>query len=270
MKHIPLLGEMTLKKTVAIEVILIATAFAVFAPGGQDLRGQYIFVAQGCIECGYTPYHASLILAPLGIIPPEIVWPVWTLATLAGLAWLCSRMGVEPAYALLAFPTLASVWLGQIDIVIALGLFLALTSPNPYVRGVGLLLASIKPQVAGPAILLLWLRDDSRLKLLVAPMIVFAVSLLIWGWDWPLRWFSYITQNPRVDTWVSTLYPVGLLAFLAVPFFREKRAQLTMTLLATALSVPRFYSYSHLVFLPLFAPWWVLPLSYAWLALAPL
>lgn len=256
---------------IAIEIILILTVATFFLPGGDDLYRFYRPLSEGCLQCGYNPWHTYWILFPLQFIPLRFLWPIWTLITGLGTYWAMRQLGTNPVWPLLSFPMIGLIWLGQTDVLLIVGFTLALISKNPYARGFGLLLLSIKPQVAGPAILLLLIRDEDRLKTLIIPTVVLVISLIVWGITWPLQWLTYIFQNPVSPVWVqAVLFPVGLLAFLAVPLFKEKRDQLAVVFIATALGFPRFATYSYILFLVLIAPWWSLPLSYAWLLAWPI
>ncbi len=261
--------RISLRAAVSLEVILLGTVASLWLPGGEDLHAFYLPFARGCLECGFPPYHASWLLAPLALIPARLAWPLLTLLTLAGLAWLSHRLGSNPLVVLLAFPTMAQVWLGQVDVLIVAGLALALLSPNPYLRGAGLLLASIKPQTAGAAILVLLWYDRERGKTLLIPGLALAISLLAWGVDWPLRWLL-ADRHPHQHAWrLATLYPGGLLAFAGVALLKGKRQKLVGALLASAVGLPFYGVYAYVTFLAFLAPWWALPVSYLWLAAYP-
>jgi len=47
----------------------------------------------------------------------------------------------------LSFPFVGQIWLGQIDWLVALGLIIFVFNKNPYLRGVGIILALTKPQL---------------------------------------------------------------------------------------------------------------------------
>lgn len=255
---------------ISLEIIAILTVATFFLPGGDDLHRFYRPLAEGCLECGYNPYHTAWLLFPLRFIPLPLLWPLWTLITGLGIYWSMRQLDTHPLVPLLSFPMIGLIWLGQTDVLLIIGFTLVLTSKSPYIRGIGLLLLSIKPQAAGPAILLLILRDDEKFKTLIIPVIAFVISLIGFGYDWPLVWLRYIFENPVTPVWVqAVLFPVGLLAFLAVPLFKEKRDQLAIVFIASALGITRFATYSHILFLVLIAPWWALPISYAWLLAWP-
>lgn len=259
--HLP-----SLKMVVPYEIVGLMTIMAFFLPGGDDLYRFYRPLAEGCLSCAYNPWHTAWLIFPLRFVPLRLLWPLWTLLTGLCLIAACRAMQVNPIYVLLSFPAMGLIWLGQTDAFLIAGYSLVLTSKNPYVRGVGLLLLSIKPQVAGPAMLLLILRDEHKLKTLIIPTAVLVLSLIIYGIGWPLEWLRYIFEHPVSPVWVqAVLFPAGLIAFLAVPLFKEKREQLAVVFIASALGIPRFATYSYILFLVLVAPWWALPLSYAWI-----
>ena len=253
-----------IETAIAIELTIVITAATLFLPGGEDLHVFYRPFASGCLTCAFNPWHASWILFPLRLIPELILWPVWTLLTLLGIIWATRRLETNIAFVLLAFPTIGLIWLGQVDGLLIVGLALALTAKNPYWRGVGLLLASVKPQVTGIAILVLLWHDKERLKTLIIPALVLMASAIVWGVDWPLRWIAS-RRAIEMPVWgLATLFPFGLIAFGGIFLVKDKQKQVAAALLASALAVPWFGIYSYAVFLVFFAPWWAIPLSYLW------
>lgn len=265
-RHIPL------RKAIAIEVIALMVGGALFLYGGEDLGTFYLPIARG--EHGYNPWYASWILFPIQfvsmVVPFRYLWVLWVLFTGATVYWAAERLRTNSAFVLLAFPMMGQVWLGQADAVVIIGLMCAFLSPNPYFRGVGLVLASIKPQVAGPVILLLLWYDQARWKTLVVPIAVCLLTLIVWGVDWPLRWWLSRNLEASLPVWgQAALFPCGLAAFLAVFLVKDVRRKIAVVLLATALSVPQFGVYSHIVYLIFICPWWATPLSYAWAVAYP-
>jgi hypothetical protein len=260
-----------LRTAVVIEIIALATIAAYFLPGGEDLYRFYLPLAQGCFDCAYNPWHASWLLFPMTLIPQRILWAVWVFVTLTGIVWSCSKLNVNPVPVLLSFPTMGLIWLGQADVLIAVGLVLACISPNPYLRGFGLLLASVKPHIAAIPALILLIHDSERWKTLILPATVAAISLVVWGMDWPLRWFAQRDPLAALPVWgTAALVPYGLVAFGAVFLAKGSREKVTAALLASALAFPWFGVYSYTVFLVFFAPVWAVFVSYAWLVAYPL
>jgi len=259
-----------LKKAVTLEIVLLVTIATFFLPGGDDLYRFYLPFAEGCLDCGFAPYHTSLLLWPLTLIPPRLLWPAWSLLTMLAIVWASHRFNSNGLVALLTFSAFGQIWLGQIDGLLVVGLALALTATNSYLRGVGLLLASVKPHVAGPAIsVILWheARQARAIpwKILAAPGLGLLVSLGLWGWDWPWRWLL-ARNEPPLHVWrLASLFPYGLMAFGAIFLLHGKRKQVQAALLASALGMPFYGAYSYVVFLIFLIPWWSVPVSYTWL-----
>lgn len=263
--------KISLKTAVAVEVIALMTVLAWFLPGGEDLYRFYLPLARGCLTCAYNPWHAMWIVFPLRFVPPRLLWTLWTCISGVMLWWASHRLAVNPVIVLLSFPALGMIWLGQVDALIALGLALAVTARSPWLRGLGIALTTIKPQVAALALILVLWFDSDRWRVLIIPTGVLALSLIVWGLDWPLRWWSSRALTADLPLWgTASLFPYGLAAVLAIPLVRTPREKITAALLASALATPQFGIYSYVTFLVFMAPWWALPLSYAWALAYPL
>ncbi|MBN1427545.1 MAG: hypothetical protein JXB07_04115 [Anaerolineae bacterium] len=257
--------RLPLRKAVAIEVIILLVGGALILPGGEDLYSFYLPIARGCPECGYNPWFASWVLFPIRFVPVRYLWAVWVLFTGVVVYWSAERLQTNSAFVLLAFPMMGQMWLGQIDAVVLLGLMLILFFPNAYLRGAGIVLASIKPHITAPALLILWWYDKERWKTLLVPSAVLVLSLAVWGIDWPLRWWRLRDLDASLPVWGhAAIFPYGLAAFPTIFLVKDVRKKVTAALLAMALSVPSFGVYSFVVFLVFIAPWWAIPLSYAW------
>lgn len=259
---------------IAVEVGVVATLAAFFLPGGNDLHWFYVPFSQGCLDCGFVPYFAQWILWPLGLVPPRLVWPLWTSITAGGILALCRRTEVNPAVVMLSFPAFGQIWLGQIDVIVATGLVMALLACHPFVRGAGILLALIKPQIAGLAVLVLLIHLPPReiLRTLLIPLTAVALSLLVYGLRWPVQWLTDSVGGLPAHVWrlaARDLWPFGLVSLLVLLPLRRLRSRLEASLLVSTLATPFVGVYSYVVFLVLCAPWWSLPLSYAWALLYP-
>ena len=258
-----------LQTVIVIEIVILYTIASFFIPGGDDLYHYYLPFAAGDTSAGFVPYHAQFILAPLTWIPLRFLWPAWVLVSLVLLLWACRRLGGNPFVLLFSFPLLGQLWLGQVDALIAAGLALALTAKNSYLVGAGLVLASIKPQVAGVSILLILWQKRREWRIWAVPVLVLAFSLAVFGPDWPLRWLLS-GNRPAHHSWsFSSLFPWGLAAFAAVLLLRGEQEQVRGSLIASAIGAPSFSVYSHVLLLLFDAPWWVVPLSFAWLLIHP-
>jgi len=250
-----------MRKLITIEIALLLALVIPFMPrSGEDFRTFYQPLARGCLECGYNPPHASLILKPLAFIP----WYVWPALTLLLLLWSTRRLSGDPLKLLLAFPTVGLLGLGQVEGIMAAGLALALTAPSSWLQGVGLVILTIKPQVTGPLMLwLLWRNPRAA----ILPGLFLLITLLIFGPAWPLDWL--LSDNrPGGHSWMlASWYPYGLVLFLIPSVW--KRGPLSI-LAASALAMPHFsvYSYTLLFLFPV--PWWLVLLSWAWVPFTPL
>ena len=259
----------------AVEVGIIVIVATFFLPGGEDINRFYIPFGNGCLDCGvYLPYFAQWIFWPLTFVPPRLVWPVWTTVNVVGLISLCWFTKVNPALVILSFPAFGQFWLGQTDIVIMAGLAIGLLAPNPYLQGIGIVLASAKPQLSGLAvlILLIHLPRQKIIKVLVFPFIAMIASLIVYGFNWPIEWFIHSLNTVPIDYWrlaPNDVWPYGIVGILALFVFRPLRPRFEATLIISALATPFFSVYSYLVFLVFRAPWWSLPLSYTWILMYP-
>jgi len=190
-EHFSKVNYKKLSWIVAVEIAIVMVIATFFLQGGDDIYRYYLPFARGCLDCGFTPYYSYWLLWPLQFLPTDFVWPVWTALTLAGLLILCRCTGINPALYLLSFPIFGQVWLGQIDILVCLGLTLALLGKNPYARGVGIILAMIKPQYAAVAVFFLLTRERQLIKTLIVPAFVFMLSLVVFGISWPIGWIRH-------------------------------------------------------------------------------
>ena len=232
-------------------------------------------------ETVINPLWLYLLIAPLGYLPMRVSYALFSLVNVS-LLWLGSRLtGVNRFALLLSFPALWVLWYGQVDILVMFGAalgFWAVQTRRPIWLGVALLLLLIKPHIGAPLAILyfLWLRDWRALAVCGA---VLFLTLIIWGFDWPLSWLRSLLQvaAPPPDVALTTagqqtnisLFPYGLLAWLVMllPMSRVERA--IGTLAATFLSAPYAATYSLITLLVLPAPWWVYLLSSVPLVLGP-
>lgn len=258
---------------IAIEIAIVMVVMTFIRPGGDDIYRYYLPFAQGCLNCGFTPYYSYWILWPLQFIPMELLWPFWTALTLTGLLLLCRFTGINPIFLLLAYPTFGQVWLGQIDILICLGLTLALLGKSPYTRGAGIALALIKPQYAAVAVFFLLTKEKQLVKTLIIPAVIFAFSLVVFGVTWPIEWYRNSISNLPPHVWRLAAHDIWWLGALLVwvPFlFKDRRERFEVATIISALSSPVIGVYSYIIFL-LFnlKKWWFVLLSYIWVLAYP-
>jgi hypothetical protein len=258
---------------IAIETAVLMVAASFFLPGGDDLYRYYIPFSNGCLDCGFIPYFAQWILWPLAHFPTNFAWPIWTLISLTGWLSLCWYLKSNPAIVLLAFPAFGQIWLGQIDVLICVGLALALLGKNPYVRGAGIALALIKPQFSIIAIFFLISRERHLVKVLIIPIVMAAVSLVIFGITWPIDWITNAMNHVPPHVWRLAsidIWPVGL-ALVWLPFlFVERGARFEAGILISAIATPFVGVYSYIIFLVFVRKnWWIVALSYLWFIAYP-
>ncbi len=75
---------------IAIELAVAMVIIAFFFGGGMDTVRYYQPFADGCLDCGFIPYFAQILMSPLILAPAGYVWPFWTVFSLTGLllvAW---------------------------------------------------------------------------------------------------------------------------------------------------------------------------------------
>ena len=259
---------------IAIEIAAAMVIIAIFFGGGMDTIRYYQPFAQGCLNCGFIPYFAQVLLSPLIPVSKAMVWPVWTAFSLTGLLLVAWKTEINPLIFLFTFPMFGQYWLGQIDVFLCLGALLAIRAKSPYWRGAGLTLMMVKPQIAMLAVVFLLVREErkSLLKMLAVPAAVLAVSLAVYGIDWPLRWFENARMFLPDHPWkmaAEFFWPWGLV-LLPLPFFFKDREEGTLvSYMVSSLALPFFSVYSYIVFLIFESPWWVLPVSYAYKLFQP-
>ena len=137
---------------------------------------------------------------------PLAVWPVWVgwgalvVGTLLLMAWLTRNY--EKRWLVFASPLIIDLVLdGPVDVVPMLGIALGwLARDRPHLLGIALVLMATRPQTCFLVALWLLLHHRHRLRSLLVPIGVFVASLVIHGWDWPLRWLSGPSVLGRVPT----------------------------------------------------------------------
>lgn len=259
---------------VAIEVAAIVVILTFILPGGDDLYKFYYAFAHGCLECAYAPYYTQWLLWPLSLLPMVWVWPVVTTLVVFVVLLVCRHTKVNPILVYLSLPFFVQLWLGQIDFIEIGGLALALLSSNPYLRGMGIVLALTKPQVALLGVLYLLTKEGLRdlPKVLAAPIVVLGISMVVYGIDWPLEWLTNAEGKIPSDPYrlaADMIWPLGL-ALVWLPFlFKQRREGLEAALLVTSIATPFYGVYYYPAFLVFRSTWWTLLLSYAWVLLFP-
>jgi hypothetical protein len=247
-------------------------AASVLLPGGGDLYEYYQPFEQGCLDCGYVPPFAQWFLLPLLLAPP-LAWPVWTLISISGFLWIARQTKVNPFLLMITLPMLAQLWGGQIDLIVVAGLLLLKNGRSPYVRGLGMFMSLVKPQLSFLALFFLILQEKPKTlwKVLLPPIVLFGMSLLIYGFDWPLTWVQNalaLPPHPRRQASVD-IWPLGILLIWAPLLFRKTERRFIASLLIGSIATPFFSLYSYVIFLAFYLPAWATPVSYSWLIFFP-
>ncbi len=215
-----------------------------------------------------------IILVPLALLPLDVGQAILTVGSIMGIL-LCIRalQQTKPVplnaivLALANLHTVDTLLRGQIDVLPLIGVVVgwwAVQSKRPLLLSLALALIAIKPlNVALPAlILLVAVREWSfmeKLKVVSLPVILFGLSELIFGLDWPLRYLAYGKFVPAND-YLSTsiwrgatqigfpVWPIAICAVIAVAtlLFIAWRTGLSQWMLAIALVTNALFStYIH-------------------------
>ncbi len=255
-----------LRRFVTVEIILLTWVMSSWLHGGEDLFKYYYPLASGCPQCGFLPWYATWVFFPLKFVPPLIAWPLMMTLTLLAVLWATEKFGTNTLVVLVSFPLFGELWLGQTDWIILAGIILVFFAPSPWVRGFGIVLASLKPQLTLAAIPLALWYDHDRWKTVIIPVGVGVASLLVWGADWPIKWWMIRAQGFHGTAWVAAPFAYNPVPYLSIFLVKERQQKLAAALLSAALTIPAFGVYSYIVFLVVMTPWWAVPLSYAWIA----
>ena len=254
----------------AIEIAAVWVGYSFFLPGGDDLYRYYQPFQQGCSTCGFVPPFSRWFLWPLSVLPGyPLTWPLWTLIAVTAWLLLARWTKVSPVLLIASFALMGQLWLGQVDWIVALGLAMFLLAKQPELRGAGIMLAMVKPQLSALAILALLVQEKpaSVFRILILPAAGFILSLWIYGPGWPLEWLTGASAAVPMHHWrlaALDTWRIGIF-FIWLPFvFRDPRQRLAASLLVSSLATPFFGVYSYVIFLIFILPWWAAPLSYAW------
>jgi hypothetical protein len=228
---------------VGVLMVLVYALLVAFLPAAVDWQHTFLPAARSwrdpySVTDGHfhNPPWVLLFLIPFGLAPEAYGWAAFVLISLllildSARALHASKVGSIAA--VLAPPVLAMVANGQIDALALWGAAIGIRareSENPWLLSLGLLLMSVKPQVAGVLGLLLWLQSRDKIRPLIFPVGALFLSFLMYGW-WPASWNPVPTQvSWNISIWPWGI-PMGILmgvvayqyesevpAFLATPF----------------------------------------------------
>jgi hypothetical protein len=251
--------------------IAIAIAFgcwftftALLEARGVDWLYSFRFTNPQAIQYVVIPYWGLL----LGWIPAHLPEPFgYGLWTLVGMLLLITAARYNKAPLLFLSLSYQFQWIlfyGQIDGYVIFGItlgFWALQKSRPYVLGVALMLALIKPQFGGlPALFLFGLSSDKK-KTLLSSALIGLISIILWPtWISDIiqnQWTSFLTRQENISTNTSPGFPVLICLPLIVLAFvvRLPAKQKLVVLVATSLLVSPYATiYSQLALLSMGLP----------------
>lgn len=276
----------------ALAALLLVASFALWWPDGVDYYFTFRPVARSFLsgetrlydEASLGFYNAPwtlLILVPLGLLSFSLGQAVLNTLSLSIIAstsfFLQAARRIPPLFVVLSMVNLHTVdvlFRGQVDALALFGVllgWLGVRNHRPYVLSWGLWFIAIKPNnlLLVVAVYLLAVRYWDRrdlLRVVSIPAISFALSLLIVGPDWPLRYIeNHRVYGPSrylsVTIWraldqagllAELFWPVAALLVIAALVFAY-RAGLTEHVLILALTtnllVSPYVVGNHLIYL---------------------
>lgn len=230
-------NHLTTWQSLALAAALIAAFYAVglLVKPNQFVGFDWVnFFGKGRVPDFYPPWSKAVCW---------LNWPLMIGLSCAGIGLAIVKRAAHPisaAAAFLSLPVLWTLFLGQMEGLILLGL-----CGLPWLAP----LALLKPQVSVFAF-------AAKKRYLLALLIWLAISFLIWGW-WPARMLavnSYYAEGRYVQDiaigWVG--------AILAIPMAWFSRGDMDMLMLSGAVMTPHLIPYNMLPFAPAAArlkPW---------------
>ena len=229
-----------------------------------DLRGMRD--AQNAMTY-YHPLWARWLFSLLSILPLQATFIVLSIVTLVSLYFSLRIFGGRHWMVFISYQLFWLYYYGQIDGLIVGGLALAYWAgerKKPYLVGLGIAIAMIKPQISIFLIILFWLWSPSRWRALIIPAIMVAFSFIQWGFwipEWLTRLFGFqeiyqpaatnISLWPILGPWILLIWPL----IIKIPLKRSNK--IIAVTAGTMMSVPYFPIYSSLLVLTMPIP--VLP-----------
>lgn len=198
----------------------------------------------------WNPYPAYWLFYPFAILPPQIGFLLWNLATAVGFSTLIYQTNARFLPFSLSLPAVWILFSGQIEGFLALGLAFSLAR-SPFVVGFGLTLLSLKPQV-GALIIIFILIHRRNWRILVVPVAIYLLSFVYWGW-WVPDWLTTILESNRSGYQSLSLFPYSL---ILLPLLWFMRYSLKIWLLVQSLVMPYFAIYSLAPLMCLGIPAW--------------
>jgi hypothetical protein len=185
------------------------------------LNGETSLYDQNIHGFYFMPW-SLLLFIPTVWFPPDIGQGILNVLTLIGVImaikvfghgvpWWLKSLAVIPLCLFILIIT------GNLDGVILLGFCISLwgiKSHQPFSLAAGLWLVSLKPINILPllvfTIVLTWRWTwKDKLKSLSLLLASLNVSFPLFGWDWPLRYYSYVNTTPPLEFPIVTIWKFG-------------------------------------------------------------
>ncbi len=222
--------------------------------------------------CGFwNPPWLLWLLIPLAGWPTWVGWGLLVTGTILLIAWFTKEYPARYRWLIFASPSIAVfVVYGPVEIVPMLGIILAwLADDRPHLLGLALVLMAAKPQACFLVALWLLLHHRQRFRAMLVPLGVFLLSLIIHGWDWPLRWaggpsiLRLVNVGHNITPWRSIgLWMAPVAVALAWWVLRLPRTRRNLGALVAAHPLITLYLGSHsLIHVLTFS---LLPLGLGW------
>lgn len=226
------------------EAIIVGLAVAPLLGGPLGFDYMYVFrgdVLRGQIVEILNPWPFIWLVYPFAYLPPALGQTLWGLVQALGYIYALRKFGGSALWFALSLPCVWNFTQGQSEGFNGLGLALGMAS-SPWLGGVGIFLLSLKPQFGALAILwILWHRRDWRL--LVVPLLAYAISVAVWGFwfdDWFRQSILRVASVRQEEIINIGFFPYALILLPLILYLRDLRP----ASLVLGLSLPYFALYS--------------------------
>lgn len=181
------------------------------------------YVASGSAEFVYPPWFAILMI-PLSVIPFQLLFPIWTIVSVALLVWVLTRMDVRrrslvTVAVLITTAGVAGLYFGQTSFMIVAGLLwalLALESERWAVSGVAVALLAFKPHLL-VGIGVWWLADVKQRWREIAAALSATLVLVVASTLWlPGSWGAFAASISDAGRLVEPGFETTLMSSLRV------------------------------------------------------